>query len=66
MSIDAGPDNEIAVHQMDYLRLLRESEAAFARGDMHEGQRFLDMAAAYEKKLKGAVDASPRDPSSRA
>ena len=54
------PDNERAVHQMDCMRLLRESEAAFDRGDMREGQRFLDMAAAFERKLEGPVEARPR------
>ncbi len=60
-----GPTNKLAVHQMDYMRLLREPEAAFGRGEVHEGQRLLDMAAAYERKLTGVVDDSPRDPSRR-
>lgn len=60
MAIETGPDNELRVHQMDYMPLLRESEAAFDRGDMREGQRLLEMAAAYERKQLGSPSGAAR------
>ena len=54
MGPNTGPDDELAVHEMDYMRLLRESEAAFDRGEMREGQRYLEMAASYERRLGSA------------
>jgi hypothetical protein len=37
----------------DYLQLLRDSEAAFLKGDVRTGQRLLDAAASLEDQSDG-------------
>jgi len=57
MSVEiSGSTEKLAVHRMDYLRLLRDSHAAFACGYLRDGQKLLDMAAEREKSLAGDVD----------